>query len=89
MKEHSKVSKKKVNRMPIREKLASDTTISIYSQLLRVVFNEAIEAKITESVSYPSGNKRFPTSIGRNIKKAFSTSQIDAIKAYIPPNTLK
>lgn len=90
MKEHGKVSQKKKNGVPIGATGASDTTIGIYSRTLRVVFNDAIEAKIIERDSYPFGNKRFSPPVGRNIKKALSTSQIDAIKAYIPaPNTLE
>jgi integrase len=90
MKEHGKVSQKKVNGVPIGAKGASETTIGIYSRTLRVVFNDAIEAKIIDRDTYPFGNKRFSPPIGRNIKKALSTSQIDAIKAYIPtPNTLE
>jgi integrase len=90
MKEHGKVSQKKENGVPIGASGASDTTIGIYSRTLRVVFNDAIEAKIIERDSYPFGNKRFSPPVGRNIKKALSTSQIDAIKAYVPtPNTLE
>ena len=90
MKEHGKVSQKKVNGVPIGAKGVSETTIGIYSRTLRVVFNDAIEAKIIDRDTYPFGNKRFSPPVGRNIKKALSTSQIDAIKSYIPaPNTLE
>jgi len=90
MKECGKVSQKKENGVPVGASGASDTTIGIYSRTLRVVFNDAIEAKIIERDSYPFGNKRFSPPVGRNIKKALSTSQIDAIKAYVPtPNTLE
>ena len=90
MKDHGKVSQKKKDGVPVSASPASETTIGIYSRTLRVVFNDAIEAKIIDRDTYPFGNKRFSPPVGRNIKKALSTEQIDAIKAYIPaPNTLE
>jgi integrase len=90
MKEHGKVSQKRKNGIPVGASGASETTIGIYSRTLRVVFNDAIEAKIIDRDTYPFGNKRFSPPVGRNIKKALSTTQIDAIKAYTPtPNTLE
>jgi hypothetical protein len=67
MKEHGKVSQKKENGVPIGASGASDTTIGIYSRTLRVVFNDAIEAKIIERDSYPFGNKGFSPPVGRVI----------------------
>ena len=90
MREYGKVSQKKVNGVPIGATGATETTIGIYSRTLRVIFNDAIEAKIIDADSYPFGSKRFSPPVGRNIKKALTTNQIDAIKAYTPePNTLE
>lgn len=90
MRKHGKVSQKKHNGSPIGTTGASETTIGIYSRTLRVIFNDAIEAKIVDPDTYPFGEKRFSPPIGRNIKKALSTEQIDAIKDYIPsPNSLE
>lgn len=86
MKQYGKAPQKKGNT----PSGATETTVSIYSRALRTIFNEAIHAKIIDAESYPFGKYGFVPPIGRNIKKALTTSQIDAIKEYVPePNTLE
>lgn len=90
MRQHGKVSQKKENGKPVGATGATATTISIYSRALRRVFNEAISLKIVDADSYPFGKNGFKPPVGRNIKKALTTDQIDKIKAYKPqPNTLE
>jgi integrase len=84
MREQGKLSQKKINGVPIEATGASETTISIYSRALRTVFNEAIYNKVIDEDCYPFGKHGFVPPEGRNIKKALTTSQIDAIKAYKP-----
>lgn len=63
------------------------TTIGIYTRSMRTIFNIAIEKKIVKAELYPFGKRRYQIPSGRNVKKALTKAEIEAIFNYNPENT--
>lgn len=63
---------------------ASMTTIGIYLRHLRAVVNEAIDAGVMPTTSYPFGRNKYVIPAGTNTKKALSKADIEKIKSYQP-----
>ncbi len=60
----------------------SVSTVGIYMRQLRSIINQAIEANIISSESYPF--KKYQIPAGRNIKKALSEADINKLLTYNP-----
>ncbi|MFN3849411.1 MAG: tyrosine-type recombinase/integrase [Spirosomataceae bacterium] len=84
MRIYGKASQRKINNKPISYSKASESTISIYSRALRIVFNDAIKDKIINPELYPFGRYGYVPPSGTNTKRALKTSDIDLIKNYEP-----
>ncbi len=50
----------------------SKTTVGIYTRVLRVIMNEALERRLLHKDAYPFGRRKYLVPTGRNIKKAIS-----------------
>lgn len=60
------------------------TTVGIYLRGLRVIFNQALEAKIIEREIYPFGVRRYEIPASSNTKKAFDSSQLQTLFQAVP-----
>ncbi|GGD68591.1 integrase [Emticicia aquatilis] len=60
----------------------SSTTIGIYLRSLRTIYNQAIENGIIAKELYPFKKNKFQIPASRNIKKAFTISEIEKIFNY-------
>lgn len=90
MRKFGKASKKFKNGIPEYFEPATDTTIAIFSRVIRSVCLESIEKGILPRESYPFGIKRFSIPESANKKKALSDEQLELLKNYKPESmTLK
>lgn len=85
MRKFGKSSQKlKKNGEPVSLSPVSDTTIAIYSRVLRIIYLEAIEKGIVPINSNPFGSKRFNIPESANKKKALTDEQLNLLKNYKP-----
>lgn len=60
----------------------SPTTIGIYLRSLRTIFNLAIEKETITRKQYPFGKNKYQIPTSRNVKKALTRQEVNAVKAY-------
>ncbi len=90
MRKFGKGSKKLKNGVPEHYMPATDTTIAIYSRVIRSICLEAVEKGIVPRESYPFGAKKFSIPESANVKKALSDEHLELLKNYKPETlTLK
>ncbi len=60
----------------------SPTTIGIYLRSLRTIFNQALEREVITPKQYPFRKNRYQIPVTRNIKKALTRDEVDAIRQF-------
>jgi integrase len=84
MRVYGKASQKRKNGIPESYSPATETTIAIYSRVIRIIYLEGLEKGLVKSNSNPFGTKKFSIPESANKKKALNDNELELLKKYVP-----